>query len=53
MKHSHPAPMRKTKPPRGRKPALVTRLRSLAKELERVAEWIDGKRRHTLQRRSR
>lgn len=36
------------KPPRGRKPALVTQLRSLAKELERVAEWIDGKRRYTL-----
>lgn len=45
--------MRKVKPPRGRKPALVVRLRSLARELERVAEWIDGRRRHTLNRRRR
>jgi len=39
---------KRIKPPRGRKPALVTRLRSLARELEKVAQWIDGKRRHTL-----
>jgi hypothetical protein len=41
----------RTKPPRGRKPALVVRLRALARELEQVATWIDGKRRHTLLKR--
>lgn len=45
--------MKKVRPPRGRKPALVTRLRALARELEDVAEWIDGRRRHTLNQRKR
>jgi hypothetical protein len=44
---------KRIKPPRGRKPALVTRLRSLSFELDRLAEWIDGKRRHTLQHKKR
>jgi hypothetical protein len=39
--------IRKT-PPRGRKPAIVTRLRSLAREMDWLADWLDGNRRHTL-----
>ena len=54
MKQTKPNAMpKRIKPPRGRKPALVTRLRSLARELDKVAEWIDGRRRHTLLKRSR
>ena len=45
--------MKKVRPPRGRKPALVTRLRALSRELDLVAEWIDGRRRHTLTKRKR
>lgn len=39
-------------PPRGRKPAIVTRLRSLASDLNWLADWLDGNRRHTLNRKS-
>lgn len=40
-------------PPRGRKPAIVTRLRSLASELNWLADWMDGNRRHTLNPKAR